>query len=82
MAQRVQKEEDSEQYPGYVMPYRAPGTVDAETMGGNTVLRNQDEDDMQASLYENIDCRYAAPMFQEDDSHVTAVYREHTGGMG
>ncbi len=71
----MQTEEQGEQFPGYHMPYEAPGTVDAETNGGNMCLNNQDEDDMTASIIEATPYR-VAPLGNEDDSHVMGVYRK------
>lgn len=71
----MQAEEQGEQYPEYRMPYRAPGTVDAETMGGHLQIRNQDEDDMTAAIVEATPFR-AIDMSMEDDSHVQGIYRE------
>lgn len=71
----MQMEEQGEQYPEYCMPYEAPGTVDAETNGGNTCLNNQDEDDMTASIIEKTQARSGA-LSNEDDSHVQGVYRK------
>lgn len=71
----MQTEEMGEQFPGYCMPYEAPGTVDAETNGGSTVLHNQDEDDMNAAIIEATPYR-VGPLSNEDDSHVQGIYRE------
>jgi len=70
----MQTEEQGEEYPEYHMPYEAPGTVDAETNGGNTCLKNQDEDDMTASIIEATQSR-SGLLSNEDDSHVMGVYK-------
>lgn len=76
----MQYEEQGEQWPGYRMPYQAPGTVDEETRGGHLQIRNQDECDMTASIIEATGYRTDLASYKnlslEDDSHVQGEYRK------
>lgn len=67
----IQREDDTEQYPEYQMPWKAPGMA----TGGNKVIINQDEDDVAVAIYENPEVEAARGMWVENDSYCQGVYK-------
>lgn len=64
----------------HIQPDYGPRTDNTHlTTGGNRTLINGDERDAIPAQHQAMMCVYSD--LGEDDSHVTAVYREHSSGM-